>query len=549
MKTKASLFLAAIFFFAGVLNASASAGTTLGDNFSSFGTSGSGSGQFNNPFGVSVDTTNNKIYVIEINNNRVDVMDSGEGGTTLGGHFASFGSWGLGSEHFNGPLGVFVDATNNKIYVADDQNDRVDVMDSGEGGTTLGGHFTSFGAEGTGSGQFQGLAGIFVDTTKNKIYVPGVSNSRINVMDSGGGGTTLGAHFTTFGSNGSGSGQFYDPRGVFVDTTNNKIYMADSGNNRIVVMDSGEGGTTLGAHFTSFGTEGTGAGQFKYPEALSVDTANNKIYVADNGNNRIVIIDSGEDGTTLGDNFTTFGTLGSGNGQLNRPYGISVDTTSSRVYLADAGNNRIAVMDSYSPATSDDSDDSDDSDNSNDLNSAKITSWKAFQYTDNNKSCSNRLKLIIKGRHFDDDAKVKIGDKEAASVDVKNKQKLTAKFCLDKLLAKADHKRKITVKNPDTDTEEADKQIDLDNLTSENGDTNNTNTQNSNDYYDQKTKEGVKHIQEALNKLGYLDQENITGTYGSITTEAVKKFQADNGIEPTGFVGELTKAKLAEKVK
>ncbi|HRZ95496.1 MAG TPA: peptidoglycan-binding domain-containing protein [Candidatus Moranbacteria bacterium] len=46
------------------------------------------------------------------------------------------------------------------------------------------------------------------------------------------------------------------------------------------------------------------------------------------------------------------------------------------------------------------------------------------------------------------------------------------------------------------------------------------------------------------NKLGYLDKENITGTYGMITTKAVKKFQSDNGIEPTGFFGQLTRAKL-----
>ena len=172
--------------------------------------------------------------------------------------------------------------------------------------------------------------------------------------------------------------------------------------------------------------------------------------------------------------------------------------------------------------------------------SAKITSWDAFRYTDLNKSCSNRLKLTIKGKHFDKDAEVRIGGKEASSVDVKNSKKIVAKFCLDKLLSSdTDHKRKITVKNPDTDTEEADKQIDLDNISFNLSD---------NDFNPQTT-QGIKNIQQALAKLGYLNAEDITGIYGSITTEAVKKFQTDNGIEPTGFVGPLTKAKLAEKLQ
>ena len=184
---------------------------------------------------------------------------------------------------------------------------------------------------------------------------------------------------------------------------------------------------------------------------------------------------------------------------------------------------------------------------------AKDISWKAEKYTDSNKSCSERLKLTIKGKNFDKDAEVFIGGKESSSVNVKNSKELTAKFCLEKLLNdKVDQKRKITVKNPDTDKTEADKQIDLVDLTSENevagASITSTQTSSSGDY-DQKTKEGAKQIQEALNKLGYLDAENITSTFGSITMEAVKKFQSDNGIEATGFVGELTKAKLAEKLK
>lgn len=65
--------------------------------------------------------------------------------------------------------------------------------------------------------------------------------------------------------------------------------------------------------------------------------------------------------------------------------------------------------------------------------------------------------------------------------------------------------------------------------------------------FDPATTEGIKNIQRVLVKLGYLSSDSVTGVYGPLTTEAVKKFQADNGIEQTGSVGPLTQAALGKK--
>jgi hypothetical protein len=170
---------------------------------------------------------------------------------------------------------------------------------------------------------------------------------------------------------------------------------------------------------------------------------------------------------------------------------------------------------------------------------AHIDSWDASLFTDLS-SCPEKIKVVIKGKHFDDDADVRIGDRKAATISVKNSKQLTAKFCLAKLLSgRPASKRTISVENPDTDKEKADKKIDLSKYTilvNGNG-------------FDPQTTEGVKNIQRALNRLGLLGSSSITGVYGPLTTEAVKKFQADNGISQTGNVGPLTRAKLADKVK
>lgn len=168
---------------------------------------------------------------------------------------------------------------------------------------------------------------------------------------------------------------------------------------------------------------------------------------------------------------------------------------------------------------------------------AQIISWKAYQYEKTGTSCVHRIKLTIKGKHFDKDAEVSIGNKKALEVDRKSSKEIIAKFCLEKLLnVKTDLKRTIRVTNPDAKEEEADKKISLDNLISI-------------DNMDPNISEGIKNIQRVLQKLKYLQTQDITGTYGPKTTHAVKGFQKDNNIEQTGWVGPITRAKLVEKAK
>ncbi len=49
----------------------------------------------------------------------------------------------------------------------------------------------------------------------------------------------------------------------------------------------------------------------------------------------------------------------------------------------------------------------------------------------------------------------------------------------------------------------------------------------------------VTHVQSILKKMGYFNDQ-ITGYYGAVTTEAVKAFQRDFGLETTGGMGPRT---------
>jgi peptidoglycan hydrolase-like protein with peptidoglycan-binding domain len=63
------------------------------------------------------------------------------------------------------------------------------------------------------------------------------------------------------------------------------------------------------------------------------------------------------------------------------------------------------------------------------------------------------------------------------------------------------------------------------------------------------TGENVKILQTVLVQLGYINKDSITSYFGSITKEAVIKFQKDNSIIPAvGYAGPITRVKLIEKI-
>jgi hypothetical protein len=130
----------------------------------------------------------------------------------------------------------------------------------------------------------------------------------------------------TWGSVGTGDGQFNLPRGIAVDVSGN-VYVADRFNRRIQKFDG------TGTFLTKWGSLGSGDGQFNNAYGVAVDGSGN-VYVVDTGNHRIQKFDG--TGTFL----TKWGSLGSGDGQFNNPFGAAVDG-SGNVYVADQLNHRI----------------------------------------------------------------------------------------------------------------------------------------------------------------------------------------------------------------
>ena len=74
---------------------------------------------------------------------------------------------------------------------------------------------------------------------------------------------------TTWGTSGSGNGQFDYPHGIAIDDEGN-VYVADAYNDRIQKFDAN------GAFITKWGTSGSGNGQFDWPGGSAIDNLDNQ---------------------------------------------------------------------------------------------------------------------------------------------------------------------------------------------------------------------------------------------------------------------------------
>ena len=230
-----------------------------GKRIRSFGTRGSGQGQFECPAGVAVDSDNN-ILVADCYNHRIQKF-------TYDGQFlAAVGTYGDGPLQFSWPRGITVNRNNNKVYITDEYNNRVQVLNSD---LTLSG---TFGKKGSGKGQFVKPLGVACDSTGN-VYVVDCGNHLIQVF------TAEGKFLQMFGRRGKGRGELESPRGVTVDA-NDLVYVSEQDNNRVSVF------TCEGQFVTSFGREGAGKGEFNCPTGMAVDSSG-VVYVCDYTNKRI----------------------------------------------------------------------------------------------------------------------------------------------------------------------------------------------------------------------------------------------------------------------
>jgi len=126
------------------------------------------------------------------------------------------------------------------------------------------------------------------------------------------------------------------PSGIAVLPDGSKVFVVDTGGvssnrHRVSVFDP-----KTGEHLYSFGSRGSGDGQFNLPREAEIGP-DGRLYVVDGGNFRVQVFE--QDGTFV----RSFGQIGRQLGQFSRPKGITLDPDGN-VYVADAGFGNFQIF-------------------------------------------------------------------------------------------------------------------------------------------------------------------------------------------------------------
>ena len=120
-----------------------------------------------------------------------------------------------------------------------------------------------------------------------------------------------GEYFGTFGSYGSGDGQFIWPAGIALDHED-RVYITDEFRHRVSVFDDS------GVFIAHWGVRGAGPGELNGPSGVAFDP-NDNVLLADTGNHRVLRF------TREGTLISSFGTAGRDDGELDMPWGLTTN--------------------------------------------------------------------------------------------------------------------------------------------------------------------------------------------------------------------------------
>lgn len=307
---------------------------------SSFGSAGTGNGQFDDPYGITTVEDGN-IYVMDTNNHRAQKF------TSTGTFITSYGS-GSGPEELVFPKDMII-LDNGDVLIASQNGQRVKRF--ANDGTYL----SEWGQNGSEDNQFV-CPQYMEQGPGNTFWMNDCALFRLQQF------TYDGTLQDIIQNSGTTNGTFTQPIDLDFDSAGN-LYVLDGivGNNRVQRFDingnyvstpiavgqtgwasfhihvddndniyvSNEGGvvvyTTDGTYVRTIGTGGNGDGQFN--QARGVATASNgNIYVADMANSRVQVFD--QSGTYL----FQFGSLGTADGEFDSPTDIYI-TDSDEVYV------------------------------------------------------------------------------------------------------------------------------------------------------------------------------------------------------------------------
>jgi hypothetical protein len=297
------------------------------------------SAEYNYPYGVAFDG-NNSIYVADLYNNCIRKIDmlTNTVSTYAGTGVAGYQDGAAVTAKFNNPTGVY--CRNGNVYVADNLNNRIRVIDGfGNVSTVAGNGVGGFANGSVTTASFYQPKSLYV-ASNGDVYVADYENHCIRKI-SGGQVTTYAGTGTAGYQNGSSSNaQFYRPRDITMDAQGN-MFVTDLMNNVIRKITSSGTVSTFAGSGVAGSADGTGTlAQFNIPTGIDIDI-NGDFYVTDGVGNKVRKVSSTGVVTTIAGNGNTGYVDGS---PLIAEFDLMQDLcldANGNIYIGDRNNNCI----------------------------------------------------------------------------------------------------------------------------------------------------------------------------------------------------------------
>lgn len=235
----------------------------------------------------------------------------------------------------NYPWRPQLDKASDRLYVSDEGNDIFIFNNASTLSALAAPARTISGANTT----FNNPTGMFLDTVNDRLYVANFYGASVLVFNNA---STINGNVAPSRTISGAKTTFQNPIDVWVDTARDILYVYERGSKSLLAFDNAS--TVNGNVAPSRTISGSNTG-FNFPGAIWYDSSNDRLYLTDQIVPAIYVFDNA---STINGNIAPDRTITGSNTTFSDPIGLWLDSANDRLYVADAGASQVLVFDSAS---------------------------------------------------------------------------------------------------------------------------------------------------------------------------------------------------------